>query len=103
MNIDEQANLLDNLLSVLEKQIKAARRSDFSLVEALAEQADSIVEKITKTKTLEQPQFNGRREQLIKIYKKLELILAAGKDSVGKQLRQIDNGRKILHVYRDNS
>lgn len=103
MNTDERTNLSDNLLSVLERQIKAARRGNFSLVEALAEKADSIVEKIIKTKTLEQPQFNGRREQLMKTYKKLELILAAGKDSVGKQLRQIDNGRKILHVYRNNS
>ena len=102
MKADEQTHLLDNLQSLLEKQIEMARRSDFRCVEALAEQADSIVEKIVNIKTFEQPEFDGQREHLTKLYKKLELILAAGKDSVGKQLKQVGNVRKTLKAYRNN-
>ena len=99
MKADEQMRLLDNLQSLLEKQIEMARRSNLRRVEALAEQADSVVEKIVKTKAFEQPRLDGRRELLTKLYKKLELILAAGKDSVGKQLRQVGNVRKTLQAY----
>ena len=103
MNTDEQTLLLDNLQSLLEKQIEMARRSNFRQVEALAEQAGSVVEEIIKTKAFQQPQFNDQREQITKLYKKLELILAAGKDSVGGQLRQIGSGKKTLQAYRNNS
>ena len=102
MNADEQTHLLDNLQSLLETQIEMARKGNLRRVEALAEQADSVVEKIVKTKTFDQPGSDGRREHLTKLYKKLELILAAGKDSVGRQLRQVGNVRKTLHAYRNN-
>ena len=102
MKADEQMRLLDNLQSLLEKQIEMARRSNFRRVEALAEQANSVVEKIVKIKAFEQPGFDGQREHLTKLYEKLELILAAGKDSVGKQLRQVGNVRKTLSAYRNN-
>ncbi|GAG68342.1 unnamed protein product [marine sediment metagenome] len=49
MKADEQISLLDDLQSLLEKQIEMARRGNFRLVEALAEQADSVVEKIVRT------------------------------------------------------
>jgi len=102
VNADEQTHLLDNLQSLLETQIEMARKGNLRRVEALAEQADSVVEKIVKTKTFDQPGSDGRREHLTKLYKKLELILAAGKDSVGRQLRQVGNVRKTLHAYRNN-
>ncbi len=102
MKADEKMRLLDNLQSLLEKQIEMARRSNFRRVETLAEQADSVVEKIVKTKVFEQPGLDGRRELLTKLYKKLQLILATGKDSVGRQLRQVGNVRKTLSAYRNN-
>ena len=102
MNTDEQVCLLDDLQSLLEKQIERARRSDLRRVEALAEQADSIVARIVKTKAFERPEFDGRREHLTRLYKKLELILATGKETVGKQLRQVGSGRRTLHAYRNS-
>ena len=99
MKADEQAHLLDNLQSLLEQQIETARRGNFRRVEALAEQAGSVVEKIVKTKAFEQHEFDGERVHLAELYKKLELILAAGKDSVGRQLRQVGNGRKTLQAF----
>lgn len=102
MSTDEKIRLLDELNSLLQEQIEMARRSNFRRVEMLAEQADSIVEKITKTKTFEQPEFNSRREHLTKLYNKLQLILAAGVDSVGRELIQVGNVRKTLNAYRNN-
>ena len=99
---DKQTHLFDDLQSLLEKQIEMARTSNFRRVEALAEQAGSIVEEIVKTKAFEQPEFGSRREHLTKLYKKLELIFAARKDSIGKELKQVGNVRKTLKAYRNN-
>ena len=52
MKANERMYLLDNLRSLLDKQIEMARRSDFRRVEALAEQAGAVVEKIVKTRAL---------------------------------------------------
>ena len=85
VNNDEHMRLLDDLQGLLEKQIEMARRGNLRRVEALAEQADSIVARIVQTRVLQQPEFDGRREHLTKLYKKLELMLAADKDAVNRQ------------------
>jgi hypothetical protein len=100
VNNDEQIRLLDDLQDLLEKQIEMARRGNFRRVEELAGQADSIVAMIVQTKVLQQPEFDGRREHLTKLYKKLELMLAAGKNAAGRQLRRVGSGRKTLQAYR---
>jgi len=102
VNTDEQARLLDDLQVLLEKQIETVRRSDLRRAEALAAQADSIVARIVETKALESTGFDGRREHLTGLYKKLELILTTGKEVVGKQLRQVGRGRRTLQAYRNS-
>lgn len=101
INKDGQMSLLDDLQGLLEKQIEMARRGNLRRVEALAGQANPIVARIVQTKVFEQPEFDGRREHLTKLYKKLELILATGKDAVSRQLRRVGSGRKTLHAYRN--
>ena len=101
VSTDEQVHLLDNLQSLLEKQIEMARRSDFRCVEALAEQADFIIEKIARMKCFEQPEFYGRRGHLAELYKKLGLMIASSKDSVGNQLQHVDHVRKTLEAYHN--
>jgi len=100
---DKQMCLLDNLRNLLEKQIEMARKGNFRRVETLTEQADSIVEKIIKTKVFEHPEFECQRIHLLELYKKLGLMLAAGKASVQKQLRQVGNVKKTLKIYRNSS
>ncbi len=100
MNDDGHMRLLDDLQGLLEKQIEMARRGNLRRVEALAAQADSIVARIVQARVLEQPAFDARREHLTKLYKKLELMLATGKDAVSRQLRRVGSGRKTLHAYR---
>jgi hypothetical protein len=100
VNKDEQMRLLDDLQGLLEKQMEMVRRGNLRRVEALAEQANSIVARIVQTRMLEHPEFDGRRENLTKLYKKLELMLATGKDAVNRQIRRVGSGRKTLQAYR---
>ena len=99
---DKQIHLLDDLQSLLEKQIEMARKSNFRSVEVLAEQADSIVDEIVRTRAFKQAEFNNRRECLAKLYKGLELMLAAEKYHLDKQLQRISEGKKTLRAYRGN-
>ena len=103
VNENAQMSLFDELQRLLEKQIELARRGNLRRVEALAEQADSIVERIVQTGMLQQTDFDGQRENLTKLYKKLELMLATGKDAVNRQIKRVGSGRKALQAYRKYS
>ena len=102
-NEDGQTSLVDDLQGLLEKQIEMARRGNLRRVEALAEQADAIVGRIVKARILQKPEFDDQREHLTKLYKKLELMLATGKDAVNRQLHRVGSGRKALQAYRKYS
>ena len=93
-------HLLDNLQSLLEKQIEMARRSDFRGVEVLAERTNSIVAEIGRTKVFEQVGLDDRCKFLARLYKKLALMVAAKKHLLGKQLQQVSEGRRTLQAYR---
>lgn len=103
MNTDEQNHLLDNLQSLLEKQIELARKGNYSRVELLSEQAGAAIEELAKIESPNNPDFENRRKNLLKLYEKLELILAAEQNSVKDQQKQVDNVRKILSAYRNSS
>lgn len=103
MDMDAQMPvLLDSLQALLEKQIEMARKSKFRLVEELAAQADCIVEEIIGTKEIERSGFASARKNISDLYKRLELMLITGKDSVKKQLRQVSEGKKTLQAYSEN-
>jgi hypothetical protein len=99
---DEQKHLLDDLQSLLEKQIEMVRKGNYRHVEVLAEQASSVIEKIAKIKSFGRPEFDDRRKHLLELYKKLELMIEAEKASVERQQKQVDNVRKILKAYRNS-
>lgn len=102
MNTDEKTYLLDQLQSLLEKQIESARKSDFRAVEELARQTGSLINEIVGTKIFEQAQFNKKRRHLAKLHKELVLMIAAEKENVADQLRRVNEGRKTLKTYRKN-
>lgn len=102
MSTVRQIHLLDDLQSLLEKQIVMVRRSDFRNYETLTEQANSIVDKLVRTKAFGQTKFNKQRERLAELYKQLILMVTVQKDNVDKQLRQINEGKKTLRAYHGN-
>ncbi len=102
MSINKEKLLLDKLQNVLQKQIKLARQGNIGDVEALVEQAGSLIERITDLGVLEISEFKNYREKLQRLYKQLCLALAAQKAEVEEELSQIRKGKKTIGVYRDN-
>jgi len=102
VNTDKQKLLLDNLQSLLEKQIELARKGNYRRVELLSEQAGSAIEELAKIDSPDSSDFENRRKNLLKLYEKLELMLVAEQNSIKDQQKQVDNVRKILSAYRNS-
>jgi len=102
MRIDKGVNLLDELQSLLEKQIKLARQGNISNVEVLSKQAGSLVEGIVRAGILGLAEFKSRREQLQKLYKELCLAITAHRAETGEKLRRVRKGKRTIVAYRDN-
>ncbi len=94
------AALMNNLESLLEKQIALARGNNLSAVEALTERVSSVAAEIAGSGVCQRGEFAGRRRRLKDLNDKLCLIIAAEKARTGEQLKQIRKGRKMLRAYR---
>ena len=98
---DEQIHL-DELRNLLEKQIGYARQGNISEIEALSEQANSLVGKIARSGILELPESKMQREFLRKLYQDLYLALTAQQADTAKDLRRIRRGKKTVATYGGN-
>jgi len=102
---DNTTNLLDELQTMLEKQVEMARRGNIRDLEALSKQAGSLSEKIVQTGILgpADPVFDkGRREKLQKLYEKLCLAITDQKAEVSKELSRVRKGKKTIQTYRSH-
>ncbi|MFB0524942.1 MAG: hypothetical protein ACETVZ_05335 [Phycisphaerae bacterium] len=99
---DRQLHLLDELQSLLEKQIELARQGSIIDMERLSSQASSLVEKITQAGILELSEFKNRREHLQKLYEDLCLALTAQKADIAEKLSQVRKVKKTIGTYRTN-
>lgn len=104
MSINEQIELLDDLQSLLEKQIELIQQCNPAgrEVEVLSKQAGSLVEKIAQTGVLESAEFKNRQEQLQKLYKDLCLAITAQKAETAEKLSRLRKGKKTIRAYRSN-
>jgi len=103
MDADEQKQLLDMLQNQLEKQIELARQGNYKQVELIAEENDDTLKRIVAQKTSTPEIFEKRRNHILTLYKKLEVMIAAEKSIVENQQHQADNVRKTLGIYRTSS
>lgn len=90
------------LESLLEKQIQLARRDRYRDVEAFAEKTSSLLKEITENKPADTPDFRQKYNHILQLYKELELILSAEKQSVRQRQQKAGNVRKTMEVYRSN-
>ena len=102
MNTNEQTQLLDDLQSLLEKQIELAQQANIGDAELLSEQATYLVEKIAQTGVLESAEFENRREWLQKLYHKLNLVITARRDQTDETLSRVRKGKKTVETYGNN-
>jgi len=105
MSTDEQINMLDELQSLLEMQLKLAHRGNSAgkHIDVLGKQADLLVGKITQAGILERPEFRNQKEKLKKSYDDLHLAITAQRADTAEKLSQIRRGRKIIETYRGNN
>ena len=102
MNTNEQTQLLDDLQSLLERQIELAQQANISDIELLSEQATYLVEKIAQTGVLESAEFENRRERLQKLYHDLRLAITAQRDETDETLSRVRRGKKTVEAYGNN-
>jgi len=99
---DEQLQLLSDLQSLVEEQIRLSRHGDISGVERLFKQTSTFVAKIADSGILHDPELREQREQLQKLYEGLHLTVAAQRANTSDELSHIRKGRKTIEVYRRN-
>jgi hypothetical protein len=101
---DEPVRLLDELESVLKKQLELAHQGDTASEKfaALAAQADSLTRKITSLGIRDSDELQGRWSRLHGLYGDLCLVVAAEKADAGEDLARIRRGRKIIGTYRQS-
>ena len=102
---DNRKYLLDELQTLLEKQVEMARQGNIRDVEVLCKQAGSLSEKIAQTQILDpaEPIFNRkRREQLQKLYEDLCLAITDQKAEVSKELNRVRKGKKTIQTYHNH-
>ena len=104
MSMDKQTSMLDELLSLLERQLELARQGNSTgeQIEVLCRQADRLVKEIAQAGILQQPRFENQKKKLKKSYEDLHLALTAQKVDISERLTQVRRGRKIVETYRSN-
>lgn len=100
----EQMHLLDELQSLLEKQLELIQQgnSPGGQFEALSKQVNSLVKEIAQTEILERPELKNQRKCLKKLYEDLCLAVTAQKTQTAEQLSQLRRAKKIIRTYRSN-
>lgn len=99
---DERVHLLDELESVLKKQLELAHQGDSTSekFDALTSRAGSLMRKMASLGILDSGERRSRVSQLRRLYGALCLVVAAEKADVSDELARIRRGRKIIGTYR---
>jgi hypothetical protein len=101
VNLNSQFSI-DDLLFIIENQVTLAQKGDIAQVEKLTQNADTLIEKIKLSGTLDLKKNNRQLQDLVTSYNKLILILTAQKDAARQQLNSINRGKKTFKAYSSN-
>ena len=91
--------MFSELSDLIQKQITAARKGDYKAIEPMVADAGTIVEKLKTSDAFQNPQFDDKKRDIAKLYRKLELAIAAEKETTEKQKNQILTSRNVLTTY----
>jgi len=93
---------LDKLQRLLETQIESARKSDFRKVEQIAQKTTLLIKEVAAAAPAENALFRTQRRRIAELHRQLILMLAAEKENVGRRLKKLGAGRKMVSAYKDN-
>jgi len=101
---DERVRLLDELESVLKKQLELAHQGDAASekFDAMTSGAGCLVQKIASLGIRDSDELQGRWSRLHGLYGDLCLVVAAEKADAGEDLARIRRGRRIIGTYRQS-
>ncbi len=104
MSTNKHISMLDELQSLLEKQLELAHQGNSAgkQIEVLGRQADCLVKEITQAGILERPEFESQKKKLKKSYEDLRLAITAQKADTTEKLCHVRRGRNIVETYRSN-
>lgn len=97
---DKHVPLLNELECLLNEQVAMVRKRNLDGFEELVEKSGTIVDQLGQIGIPEPVELGERFERLVKSYRTVILSVAVEKDSLEKQLQQINQGRKTLRTYR---
>jgi hypothetical protein len=96
------ALMLDELETLLEKQISLARQGSFGDLEDITALTNQLVEKVVAMQMLQSDEFKSRRLHLQKLYQELHRTVAAREADVARDLNHVRKGRKTIRVYHNS-
>ena len=96
----EKAALLGELRAVLDRLIRLTSQGSIAELELLGEQAGALVEQIAALGSLDMPEFDRQRRELLALYNTLCAELTARRIETADQLGWIRKGRRTLKAYR---
>ncbi|MGA2677993.1 MAG: hypothetical protein ABSF37_01690 [Sedimentisphaerales bacterium] len=102
MKQEDEIQLLKELAGTLERQIELVRHDDVAGLEGQVGNGGQLARKIAAAGLLDRPAYDGWRERLAGLYRKLQLMLSTRKDAVAGQLKAVNKGRKTLAMYRSS-
>ena len=100
-HIPENA-LLDDLESLVLKQMDCVKKNDMKGLGEIIEEVDALLNTAAGSGDLENEKSGFRLGNILGLQKKLILTVNANKENMARQLQRISEGKKSLRAYRNN-
>ncbi len=95
----EMERLLEQLRSLLERQLELLHQGSLAAAVTLGEQADERVRVIVAARALQGPGAAGPWQRIESLYRELSLTLVAQREETSAVLHAVRRGKKILRTY----
>ena len=97
---DEDARQMTAYLEdLMSRQIQKLQQYDLDAAMRIAEESQSLSEKIMQASVLSRPGFEEQRDRIQGLYKELCLVIASQRQEVSNKLGQIRTGLRTLGTY----
>jgi len=99
---DETAQQMTAYLAdLMSRQIQKLQQYDLDAAMKIAEESQSLSDKIMQASILSRPGFEQQRDQIQGLYKELCLVIASQRQEVSDKLGQIRTGLRTLEKYSE--